>query len=274
MAEILIHAIDHTHDDPDTDRRGCHKKGDIANIKSDGWSAHPNWAQTQYPHSRSGLFVLVKVPGLSVEDAIAYRGPWQDAIAYEVLSANATQGTYSVRVTESNPGASGANAMSAAKIQRFLSGWGCTDITFSPNACTFTFNLWNAVRSSHFWGVPLIGSAAQFALISYSGATGIGRIQVTILDLTLRMKGVLSLIDERGGTLVTNAYPVLTFDIERADILQRFREDVKQKAERVYQRHRWAVASASVDAIIAVGGIITRTPSQMQSALIDKMVVA
>ena len=270
MCEILIKVRDYVNADPVKDRRGVHKKGDIINLKPDGWSDHPNWAQSAYPYANGGKFVLVKVPGLAVETALNYRNEWRDNFAYEIINANAQQGRYTVRVYEINAGASNQNGLTAAKIELFLTGWGCTDIAFTTNSCEFTFSLWNAVRSPEFWNVQLIGTKAIFELISYSAATGIGRVQATITDEAITPRQVEYKITERGGTIISSEWPEVVFEIERSNILQRFRDDVKRKAEQTYMRHRYAVSAAEVDAIIAAGGVMTITQAQLVSRLRDK----
>ena len=55
MTEFILHnATRNTKADPDKDRIGCHKKGDLQNYKPDGWSDHPNWQQSKYPEKFVG----------------------------------------------------------------------------------------------------------------------------------------------------------------------------------------------------------------------------
>lgn len=58
MAELLIKAIDATHSDPVKDKAGCYKRGDIVDVRPDGFE----WGREE------GLptFVKVKIPGLAV----------------------------------------------------------------------------------------------------------------------------------------------------------------------------------------------------------------
>ena len=64
MTELLIKAIDATHPDPEKDRRGCYKRGDIVQVYEDG--------RCTEPPSPDSKMVIVKVPGLSVELARKY----------------------------------------------------------------------------------------------------------------------------------------------------------------------------------------------------------
>ena len=58
MAEILVKAMDATHSDPVKDLRGCYKRGNIVDVRKDGFE----WGKEE------GLpkFVKVKIPGLAV----------------------------------------------------------------------------------------------------------------------------------------------------------------------------------------------------------------
>lgn len=55
MAELLIKSIDATHDDPDTDRRGCYKRGDVVIVQEDGHE----WGRKEGPPK----FVRLRIPG-------------------------------------------------------------------------------------------------------------------------------------------------------------------------------------------------------------------
>lgn len=67
MAELLVKAVDAVHDDPEVDRRGCYKAGDIVACQPDG---HPWGACECLP-----TFLVVRIPGLSVADARRYTEP-------------------------------------------------------------------------------------------------------------------------------------------------------------------------------------------------------
>ena len=56
MAEILVKAIDAIHPDPVKDLRGCYKRGDVVDVRPDGFK----WGNgEQWP-----MFAKVKIPGL------------------------------------------------------------------------------------------------------------------------------------------------------------------------------------------------------------------
>ena len=67
MAEILIKAIDHTHPDPDIDRRGAYKRGMPVVVFEDGHS----WGSEECLPK----FVLIKIPEVSAATVKKYIEP-------------------------------------------------------------------------------------------------------------------------------------------------------------------------------------------------------
>jgi hypothetical protein len=65
MCEILVKAIDTTHDDPAKDRRGCYKRGYPVVIKEDG---HPGWGKEEGPPK----FFIMKFPGIAADKMRKY----------------------------------------------------------------------------------------------------------------------------------------------------------------------------------------------------------
>jgi hypothetical protein len=282
MAEFLFKRNDYTHADPDKDRRGVHKKTDFINWKPDGFS---DFSHGNGPGSYLKDFVIVKVPGITLAEAEAsvHRKPWRDDFDYEIVATRPAQGEYDIRIFEKNSGAINQNAIAgvkATKVRDYLLAWGCSNFALSATDATFTFSLWNAVRSANFWDVSLIGTKVNFTLNSYSGATGIGNITVTPIEgqwgeqtEAQIAETITRKITERGGTVISQVYPNFVFEIKRSDILTRFRADVKQRMEQTYMRHQYSISQADHDAIVAAGGIVTMTRAEFLSKLIDKMAI-
>ena len=280
MAEFLFKRNDYTHPDPEKDRSGVHKKTDFINWKLDGFS---DFAHGNGPGSYLADFVIVKVPEISLSEAETsdHRKSWKDDFDYEITATRPAQGQYDIRIFEKNAGAIQQNSITgvkATKVRDYLTAWGCSAFGITATDATFTFSLWDAVRSANFWGVPLIGTKVNFALNSYSGATGIGNITVTAIegqwgDQTEAQisQTIARRIIEKGGTIVSQVYPNFVFEIERSDILTRFRADVKRRMEQTYMRHQYSISSSDHDAIVAAGGIVTWTKAEFLGKLIDKM---
>lgn len=63
MAELLIKAVNATHSDPAKDARGCYKRGDIVDVRPDGFS----WGALEIlPPASGGKFVRVQITGATV----------------------------------------------------------------------------------------------------------------------------------------------------------------------------------------------------------------
>lgn len=67
MAELLVKAVDAVHPDPDVDRVGCYKAGDIVAVQPDGH----HWGSCECLPA----FIVVRIPGVSVDDARRYTEP-------------------------------------------------------------------------------------------------------------------------------------------------------------------------------------------------------
>ena len=269
MAQILFRLKDNAHDDPEKDRKGCYKKGYPVSIKPDGWyEGNPNWSQSAYADKTK--WIVVEVTDATREELENYSRPWRDDFDYEILAARPAQGEYDVRVFEKNASSTGANAITRDKVERFLTEWGCTNISAATNSVSFTFSLWNAVRSEGFWNVPLIQTKGSFVLNSYSG--GVGNITFTVIpDAFPNQEQITQMItrkvQERGGSNIVVNYPSFTFDIERSDILTKFREEVKRKGEGIYRRRQFVLPASLCDNIAAAGGYAQMTKAQLAAAI-------
>jgi hypothetical protein len=269
MAEFLFKRNDYTHPDPEKDRRGVHKPGDCVGYRPDGWSAGPNWAASKHPER----FVVIKCPGITLTEAQAadYSKGWRDNFGYEVVSQNAAQGLYTVRVFETNVSATGKNAMTREKVEAWLMRWGCSNISVSTNSVQFDFALWAAVRSEGFWNIPLLGTKVSFTLNSYNSTTGVGNITATLLDSTIKIADAARKIEEQGGVVGTIAETTIQFTIERPVVLQKFRSDVKRALETTYKRHQHSISSTDLDTVVAAGGIVTVSKSVFLSKIINHL---
>lgn len=64
MAELLVKAIDAKHDDPVEDARGCYKRGDIVDVRPDGF----RWGNEE----ALPKFIIIKCPGIAVNSVQQY----------------------------------------------------------------------------------------------------------------------------------------------------------------------------------------------------------
>ena len=273
MAEFAFKKDLFTNAIAEKDRRGVHKPGDCVGFMPDGWSSNPNWAAAQ----ESKDFAVVRCPGITMAEAQAasLSRPWKDDLDYEVIAERPTQGEYDIRIFEKNAGAINQNAIvgiKATRVRDYLLAWGCSNFALSETDGSFTFSLWDAVRSKNFWNVPLIGSKVSFSLNSYNSQTGIGDITATLLDETIRIADAARKIEEQGGVVGAITGITIRFTINRSDILTRFKADVKRRLEQIYKRHQYSISQSDLDAIIAAGGIVTVSRSVFLAKIIDHLV--
>ena len=267
MAQILFRYKNNFHPDPEVDRRGSFKKGYISSIKEDGWyEGNPNWSQSAYA-DKTKWFVL-SILDATKEEISMFCKPWYDNYDYRVISSQPAQGRYVVEIFETNISTSDKNAITQNKIERYLIKWGCLNYSYTTNSAQFTFSLWNAVRSEAFWELDFTQISIDFVLLSYSADTGIGRIQVTV-PTVIKPKVIRNKIINRGGVIVSEEHPIYVFDIERSDILQRFRQDVKMKAEKLYKVRRYYLTEEQSDIIHNAGGFVEMTKAEFLSLIKD-----
>jgi len=267
--EFLIRNFDSTHADPDVDRIGCRKRGMCDAEMPDGHI----WGSSE------GLpkFVIIKCPEISERPELELRKIWRDNFDYEIVATRPAQGEFDVRVFETAQGLSSQNLMIGAKLTKvrdYLLQWGCSNFAAESNGGSFTFALWNAVRSPRFWEVSAsVLSSMSFTLNSYSGATGIGNITVTVPEETesekiaQQIKWVNHKITQNGGTVMETAYPAFTFTINRADVLTKFRADVKHRTERTYMYQQHRINSTVMDQAEDAGGVLELTKAELIAAM-------
>lgn len=267
MREILVRNFDSTNPDFERDRMGCRKRGMVDAI----FRSPHSWGRLE------GLpkFVIIKVDldQTDIDTFQGFRKIWKDNFDYEILATRPAQGEYDVRIFETAAGASGQNAMTGAKLIRvrdYLIGWGCSNFAAATGGGSFTFNLWDAVRSQNFWNVPLTAMIGLvFDLESYNSQTGIGRINIDYSLTQIKPEMVVQKIEERGGNVLSAGALNAVFEIERSDILTRFREDVKQRIEQVFMYQQYRIDQDTMDAAVAAGGTLTLTKAELLASIVD-----
>jgi len=86
MAELLIKAIDFVNPDPDEDKRGSYKRGDVVVVREDGapWGAKESLAP-----SSGGKFSIVKLAGETVASLTQFCLAETTSVFVADLNANA-----------------------------------------------------------------------------------------------------------------------------------------------------------------------------------------
>jgi hypothetical protein len=262
MAELLIKAVDATHSDPAKDSRGCYKRGDPVVAMPDGHS----WGV------REGLpkFVLLKVPGVTVAQAQQYIAPWTRAFTFTVVSSNLATDTHAMTIAVSAGVASGgAGGITREQVEAFLNNWNATVNSAAANSVNFTCVILNAIRSAGFWNRDV--SALSFTEVSYTQATGNHRVRADY-PAAMTAAQVEDAVRVRGGVITSHNTGArrITFDITRATVRSHFEATVIARLGSAWNRRRFRLTDAEVSAIESAGGVVTRTPAQVQAALRDR----
>jgi hypothetical protein len=267
MAEFLVKAVSATNPDPEKDRRGTHKKGDICAVMPD---AHPWGAKEGLP-----LFVIVRCPEVTVEQVRNRIEPWVANIQFQVLQSNLPIDGHRIRMSNANAGASGAAGVTLAQVQAFLDNWNAVFVSAAPGTVTFDVSIAAAAVSPGLWNRDI--SVLNPTATNYVQAGG---IHTFTLDLTLHprwveapasvVQTVQSEVQSAGGVWVSEVAGLATFTIDRNTVRERFRADVTQKLG-TFKRHRFHFTEAQVDTVIAAGGSITVTAAQLANAVRDAL---
>jgi hypothetical protein len=267
MAELLVLAVNRTHPDPEQDRKGLHKKGDIIVVKPDGhvWGAG------------EGLptFVRVLCPGLDhtlVEDRVQ---PWVYNIDFEVLNSNLSIDGFRIRATNLTAGTSGLAGLTQNQIQVFLNQWNASFVSAANGGVTFDIAIYNAATSEGFWRTNI--NPIVFTELAYNQANGTHDIEVNysadqryLADPVAAAAAMASQATVVGATVLSNVNGIAVVRIERTDVRDRFRSDITQRLG-VYRRHRYHFTEAQVDTVIAAGGSVTVTVPQLTNAVQDRL---
>ena len=258
MAELIVMARNNTHPDPDIDRSGCFKKGDIVSVLDDGRSAN-----------NSGLtlpdFVVVKV-NISLATAKAYRDAWRSDLQFNILSSDLATDSYQISISNANAGS--VAGITRSQVEDYLTKWNLNVVSINVNEVVFNASIYQAAISQAFWLSPV--DLLVFNEINYEQTGGVHTITTDYSAVPPKYWDKVSKrIIGRGGTVLSDTNQVITWTIDRSTIRQDFQQEVKESAEYIWKTRRWSFSEADVDAAIAAGGVVTQTPSQVLAKLRD-----
>lgn len=267
MAEILVKAVSVAHPDPEKDRRGTHKKGDLVVVMPDG---HP-WGAREGPPR----FVRVLCPEVTVEQVRDRVEPWRWRPSFEIVSSNIPQDRYRIRATNATMSQSGAAAFTLSRVEAFLTRWGAAIVSSDDTSVTFDIRIFDALTSRGFWVVDV--TSVAFTETDYDRTTGEHTIQA---DYSAHpgyqehpvsfSRGVRSRVESLGGLVLSQEPGVIIYQMDRSDARARFREDV-QDSLGTWRRHRHHFSEADVDQVLDMGGEITVTATQLAAAVLDRL---
>ena len=260
MAELLVRTLDNIHPDPTIDRMGCFKKGDIVHVGEDG---HGWGSKESLPD-----FVLVKVPGVSLAAAIAYRDAWKSDLQFAVVFSDQATDSYQISISNTNAGAGAIAGVTRSQVEEYLSSWGLSVVSINANEVVFNASIYDVAVSQGFWNLPV--DRLVFNELAYDQSTGLHTISTDYSSVPPKYWHIPALrVSAFGGTVVSDSNQVLTWSVGRSVVRQVFQQDVKEKAEYIWKTRRWSFSPSDVDAAVAAGGVVTQTPAQVTAKLRD-----
>ena len=267
--ELLVLAAGRTHADPEKDRRGCHKKGDIIVVKPDGheWGAHEALPD----------FVIVRCAGVDHQQYVARTEPWRWDLSFTVVSSVLSQDRHRIRAENTTRSPSGGASLTLARVQAFLERWGASVVSSTATSVTFDVRIYDAAISEGFLGRPLgVVNGITFTEELYTQATGLHRIVADYRAHPLyatepdRVRDELaSLIRGAGATVIPAQQGFAVYEVTRNGVREAFRAEVTGRLG-TWRRHRYAFTAADVDIAIAQGGAIDVSPAQIASRIVDR----
>lgn len=220
----------------------------------------------------------VSVPGLDPRAIVDRERPWMMRVGVDVIAADYAQDTFTLRAsaTAFNPTTGEGKVtradITAYKVDRFLDSWAATGIAFADNAVEFTVRVADAYKTVAFWGIGVDG--LTFTETDYDQATGVHRVRINYSALTLTTEELdnlrAALADSSTFISINTGQRYITVDIQRSTIRERFREEARQRIERIQlRRRRYRLNEAACAAIEAAGGNITATTQQLAANILD-----
>lgn len=260
--EILVVAIGSTHADPDKDRRGSWKRGDLVAAMPGGHI----WENGEVPPK----FVRLHCSTVEPDQVQPYIQHWYQLVDYVVVSQNHTTGVYQLRIYCTQRNASGLGGLTREQVEGWLTRWNCTVDSVANGEITFTVRLWPLIQSEGFWGRPT--NNVVFTLNVYDPATGRADVSADYSGVAGNPDPaeVETWVENRGGTITSHASRVIRFELQRAAVIALFRDEVKSAVEQIFYRRRYNFA-ALVPAAEAAGGTLDVTTAQLLSAAHDRL---
>lgn len=286
--EHHAHATDYTHSDPVKDRRGVYKKGYPVIIKQ---VPHPGWG------TKEGLPYFAKVVVTDgdmqdVEDMIltnfstsSLNASWVRNIDWAVVTQVASIDGYRLRVYTTNPGFSNLAGLTRTMVENYLNNWNAVVFSTATNEVVFdaaifeddrTVVIPGTLQSEGFWGFNT--SQIVFSETTYVEGTGDHTVTADYsalqgyIDDPDNMEGrARVIVEEKGGTVISNTNGSIQFSIHRSDVLDVFKRDLKERLENTIYRRQLRIHETTIDNIVSQGGSVDLTLAQLQAYIINRL---
>jgi hypothetical protein len=265
MAEILVKAIDATNPDSVKDERGCYKRGYPVCVMPDG---HSWGTQENLP-----TFVVVKLPGVSVDDIKQYIEPWKKQLSFNINSSNLVTDTFNLTITATKVNnTNNKGKITKAEVETFINNWNGVVTGFGNNSVSFDIVIFDAIKSKSFWNNINVNNIV-FSEISYTQGGGIHRVQADYSAMNVNANGVEHLVTIKGGSIVSHdtLNKIVIFDITRQDVRTAFENHIKSKLENVIVRRQFYISSSFMNTVESANGTYTTDLATLQSNILNKL---
>ena len=271
QSEILIFTNHRNYSVADSaeQEKGVYKKGDIVTIKNNG-----SWGK------REGLpsFVRIKVNNANKSDINTmiknYFGgqvisqTWQRFIDWQVINSNLSIDGWRLSLYATNSGLNNKAGLTRARVENYINKWGGEVFSVSTNDVTFDISVFNAIKSNGFWGRNV--SQIIFQEFGYEQSSGLHTIRADYSFYGFPDYVVREAVLDKEGIVLGLENNIIDFTITRQNVLDVFKQDLKENLEIAIFRRKYRISESDVDAIINAGGIVTRNINQLRGAILDR----
>jgi len=214
----------------------------------------------------AGNFYHVTVTDRTVEQVLSYLQEWWHEPTSNIDS-NDGNGNYVVTITSTMVSTSGANAITRAQMDGFVTKWGGTYQSHTNTSYTFGISSFDAATSEGFWGIDPVGAGVVF--VDEGFASGTQQVGITNAG-TFTPAQIAAAVERNGGTIID----ANSFTIPAATVYTAFKDDIEESWRQIsFRRRRWVINQAGLDYLAANGGTVSGTAAQISNYLTDQLTV-
>ncbi len=212
--------------------------------------------------------VVVKSPSILISQVMDKASVLLQRFLVDAVSSNLVTDTHRLKIyTEFavNPGAVNIPAITSA-----LQEWGGKNFAVVNQTLEFDLVVYEALTSAGFWGFN--PSGVVFTETGYNQSTGTHTIQADYSATGRNTTPVEIKVDEIGVNIISHSNRVITFEGTRSQVNELLKTFVADKGGDVQLNRRYKFSNAVINQAVANGDVVTITPAQVQSQIIDKTI--
>lgn len=262
QARILVRAVDNP---GDAGRKDLHQKGHIVSVVPG----------TTIPGAKETLpnFVWVNVTTSNYQTIKAYWQSWKSRLIWTTTSLNTSLDRWNVNLQMTNVTPSGYGNLTKAKVDNALSEWNISTNLIGGNEVDFNARIYNLARSSE-----MLGGVGQSALDSidwseiYIQGTGDHEITGDYSSTAFTPEQAAKAVS---GTFTIDDHDtvnkIITYTANRAFVFDQFKVFAEDALNQFLGKSRYKISVSDVDLIIAAGGTIEQSATQVLAKVVDRI---